>query len=40
MDRKPELSAAYGRLVLQSGVARPEELLAGSGLSADELTGM
>jgi AraC-like DNA-binding protein len=37
MSRQIELSAAYGRLILQSEVASPDELLAGCGISASEL---
>jgi AraC-like DNA-binding protein len=37
MERNPELSAAYARLILQSGVGTPEELLRDVELSADAL---
>jgi AraC-like DNA-binding protein len=38
MSREPELSAAYARLILQSEVATPAQLLAGTGLTLTEVT--
>lgn len=40
MRRKPELSAAYARLTLQSGIATAEELLQGVGVTAAALATM
>ena len=40
MNRDLELSAAYARLTLQSGLMDKEKLLAGSGLDADSLAGL
>ena len=38
MARELELSAAYARLVVQSGAALPMELLKGSGIEEADLT--